>query len=136
MNSNFQERLKEGMKLAGIRQTDLARMTGLGKSNISHYINGRYEAKQEALYLIAKALNVNEAWLMGHDVPRERNTAQREADISNESRTMDLVSIHLGAEAGELITCFMQLDNESRIKAVQYLKDLLDASKYRKDDGE
>ncbi len=134
MSDKYQERLKEGMRLRRMRQSDLARMTGLGKSNISHYVHGRYEAKQAALYLIAKALNVNEAWLMGHDVPMERSVAQREADISNEAKTMDMVSLHLGAEAGKLITTFVQLDDESKAKAIAYLTDLLDASKFRKED--
>lgn len=134
MSDKFQERLKEGMRLRRMRQSDLARVTGLGKSNISHYVRGRYEAKQAALYLIAKALNVNEAWLMGHDVPMERSVAQREADISNEAKTMDMVSLHLGAEAGKLITTFVQLDDESKAKAIAYLTDLLDASKFRKED--
>jgi hypothetical protein len=32
-----------------------------------------YEAKQTALYLLAKELGVSEAWLMGYDVPMDRN---------------------------------------------------------------
>ena len=75
MKSTFQKRLQERMDELGFRQADLAERTGLSKSRISHYINGRYEAKQEALYLLAKALDVNEAWLMGHDVPKERSIA-------------------------------------------------------------
>ena len=136
MDSTFQQRLKEGMKIRGLRQADLAEMTGLSKSRISHYMSGRYEAKQEALYLIAKALNVNEAWLMGHDVPKERTVIQRENDLSNEMKTMQSISIHLGAKAGELISYFQQLDEDSKNKAVAYLKDLLDASKFRKEDEE
>jgi len=33
-------------------------------ARISQYTNGVYEAKQKALYLIARALNVSEVWLM------------------------------------------------------------------------
>ena len=76
MKSTFQKRLQERMDELGFRQADLAERTGLSKSRISHYINGRYEAKQEALYLLAKALDVNEAWLMGHDVPKERSISE------------------------------------------------------------
>ena len=39
---------------------------------ISQYISGAYEPKQDRIYLISKALNVSEAWLMGLDVPMER----------------------------------------------------------------
>lgn len=136
MNSTFQQRLKEGMQIRGLRQADLAEMTGLSKSRISHYMTGRYEAKQEALYLIAKALNVNEAWLMGHDVPKERTVIRRENDLSYEAKIVQSVFIHLGAKAAELITCFQQLDEDSKNKAVAYLKDLRDASRFRKEDEE
>lgn len=47
--------------------------TGLGKSAVSQYYSGKYEPKQKGIYLIANALDVNEAWLMGYDVPMERN---------------------------------------------------------------
>lgn len=136
MGSSFKDRLKEGMESCGFRQADLAVRTGLSRSRISHYMSGRYEAKQEALYLIAKALNVNEAWLMGHDVPKERTVVQRENDISVETQIMRSVSIHLGAQSGQLLTIFVQLDDESKDKAIAYLNDLLDASKYRKDEQE
>lgn len=70
--ATFKERLNEAMSARSLRAVDLAEKTGLSKSSLSHYINGRYEAKQEALHLIAVALNVSEAWLMGLDVPMSR----------------------------------------------------------------
>lgn len=56
-----------------MKQVDLVKVTGIGKSSISTYISGEYEPKQKNIYKIAKALDVNEAWLMGYDVPMERN---------------------------------------------------------------
>lgn len=67
------DRIKEGMKIRGLRQADLVEKTGISKGALSSYISGRYVPKQNNTYLIAKALNVNEAWLMGEDVPMERN---------------------------------------------------------------
>lgn len=67
------ERIKEGMELRGLKQTDLVDRTGISKGALSSYISGRYVPKQNNIYLISKALNVNEAWLMGNDVPMERN---------------------------------------------------------------
>lgn len=63
----FANRLKEALKANDLKQTDLSRLTGIDKSLISNYLSGKYKAKQENLYLIAKALNVSEMWLMGHD---------------------------------------------------------------------
>lgn len=66
------ERIREGMEIRSLKQADLVEMTGISKGSLSSYISGRYIPKQTNVYLIAKALNVNEAWLMGLDVPMER----------------------------------------------------------------
>jgi transcriptional regulator with XRE-family HTH domain len=68
------ERIKEALELRGMKQSDLVEKTGIGKSSISTYISGAYEPKQRNIYKIAKALDVNEAWLMGYDVPMGRET--------------------------------------------------------------
>lgn len=70
----FSNRLKTAMRIRNIKATELSSKTGIAKSSLSEYINGKYEAKQDGVYLLAKALNVNEAWLMGCNVPMERTT--------------------------------------------------------------
>lgn len=70
--SKTSDRIKEGMELRGFRQSDLVERTGISKGALSSYISGRYTPKQNNVYLIAKALDVSEAWLMGADVPIER----------------------------------------------------------------
>lgn len=67
------DRIRDGMQLRGLKQADLAEKTGISKGALSSYISGRYVPKQNNTYLIARALDVNEAWLMGADVPMERN---------------------------------------------------------------
>ena len=66
------ERLKTALEIREIKQTELVKRTGIGKSSISTYLSGEYEPKQGNIYKIAKALDVNEAWLMGFDVEMER----------------------------------------------------------------
>lgn len=66
------ERIKEGMDIRNLKQADLVEMTGISKGALSSYISGHYVPKQKNIYLISKALNVNESWLMGNDVPMER----------------------------------------------------------------
>lgn len=81
----FSQRMKEALRLKGLKQSDISRMTGLDKSLISNYLAGKYKAKQDNLYSIAKALNVSEAWLMGYDVPMERESSfdrEKEIDLS------------------------------------------------------
>ena len=65
------DRLRLAMSMREIKQADLARMTDIGKSSISTYLNGEYEPKQTNTYKLAKALNVNPSWLLGNDVPMD-----------------------------------------------------------------
>lgn len=70
--STTSERLNEAMRIANMKQSDLARATGLGKGGISNYVLGRYEPKSNIISVLAEALNVDPVWLMGYDVPMER----------------------------------------------------------------
>lgn len=68
----FSNRLNTAMRIRNIKPIELSEKTGIDKSKISSYMSGRYKAKQDGVYLLAQALSVNEAWLMGLDVPMER----------------------------------------------------------------
>lgn len=74
------ERLKEALELRGMKQVDLSEKSGISKPNISCYLSGKYEPKQEALYKMGKALDVAEMWLSGYDIPIDRPAAQKEND--------------------------------------------------------
>lgn len=63
------DRLKEAITLRNIKQSELARITGIDKSSISLYINGRYSPKGDKLYKLASALGVSPAWLSGFNAP-------------------------------------------------------------------
>lgn len=69
----FANRLKYAITIKDIKPIELSRKTGISKTNISCYMSGKYEAKQDGVKLLADALNVNPVWLMGYDVPMERN---------------------------------------------------------------
>lgn len=71
-NSTTSERLQKIMKEKGIKQADLARMTGISRGAISNYVLGRYEPKSDIINKFAKSLNCSEMWLWGYDVPVER----------------------------------------------------------------
>ena len=57
----------------------------LGKSALSQYVNGVQAPDQKRLALLALVFDVSEAWLMGYDVPRER-----ESVVENEYTSSDL----------------------------------------------
>ena len=70
--SNFAERLCEAKFIRKIKQVELCAATGIGKSAMSQYFKGSFEPKPDKVAALASALNVSEAWLMGYDVPMER----------------------------------------------------------------
>ena len=88
------ERIKKALYIKGMKQSDLCRLTKIPKSALSQYISGAFEPKQDRIYLMAQALNVSEAWLMGLDVPMERQAKKvspSEADLSEgEKMLLDL----------------------------------------------
>lgn len=75
---NTSSRLKQIMVERNLRQVDILKLTEpycrkynvkMNKSDISQYCSGKTEPNQDKLFVLGKALQVNEAWLMGFDVP-------------------------------------------------------------------
>ncbi len=65
-------RIRTALKVRRMKQVELCEMANMPESSLSLYLKGAYEPKQDRIYSMARALNVNEAWLMGYDVPMER----------------------------------------------------------------
>lgn len=84
MNETTASRLKKALALRNIKQIELSELTGIGKSAISQYLAGRVSPKQDKIYRMAKALQVNEGWLMGYDVPIERQRTALSAEEEKE----------------------------------------------------
>lgn len=66
---DFKDRLLEAIEKSGLKQADIVDRTGINKGALSSYLSGKYKPKQDNTYRLAKALNVDEGWLMGYDVP-------------------------------------------------------------------
>lgn len=87
----FQIRLKQAMSEKKMKSVELANKTGLSKARISQYTNGVYVPKSEAACLIARALGVTEAWLLGMEDKIQRPPR---SDISNISEVIDSDKIY------------------------------------------
>lgn len=82
--STFHERLRKCLNdKTSITATSLADKIGLSKQAISMYASGSRKPKRPTIKAIAEALNVNEAWLMGYDVPMERQDTSQILIASN-----------------------------------------------------
>lgn len=69
--STFDQRFKEALEIRRMTQTELHERTGISKGSISTYLKGTWKPKQDKVDLIAQALHVDPAWLMGYDVPMD-----------------------------------------------------------------
>lgn len=77
------KRIAEALRIKGMKQYELCKLANVPKSSLSLYLSGAYEPKQDRVYDMAKALNVNEAWLMGYDVPMERQVKKLSPSEAN-----------------------------------------------------
>lgn len=81
--STFAKRLAQALELRGITQTELSKRTNINKSSISTYLKGEYKAKQDKVDLLANALNVSPVWLMGYDIPMQRDLSFDLSTLTN-----------------------------------------------------
>lgn len=138
----FANRLNTAMNARNMKQTDLVERTNLSKQQISQYVNGKFEAKQQAVYTLAQVLDVSEAWLMGYDVPMEK--VQVTADTINEwdakynpngklakeTQVCELIEECHGADAVDAVSLYIQLDANDRAEIRGEMKHMLKADKY------
>ena len=80
---SFSRRLRMALEMNNLTQAELCEKTKIPKSAISQYLSGEFKPKQNRTHLIAKTLNVSEAWLMGYDVDIKRADTDITDDIIN-----------------------------------------------------
>lgn len=78
--AKLQDRLREALSDAGMKPIELSDRTGIPKSMISYYLNGKTKPKADRIYTISVALNVSEAWLLGYNVPKARTPENKKND--------------------------------------------------------
>lgn len=83
MKETTQQRLRQLMSERNSKQIDILNMSKkyqdkynikMSKSHLSQYVNGKSSPDQHKLYLLAQTLGVSEAWLLGYDVPKEKDS--------------------------------------------------------------
>lgn len=120
---DIKERIKQGLEIREITQTQLAARANIDKGQLSSYISGKYKPRQNNIDALAAALNVNEAWLMGFDVPMER--------VSNNVETDQSVS--KSVECKEILEICEQLSTHNQRKVLTYSKNLLSTQQMEED---
>lgn len=78
--AELKDRLEQAMAHNNMKAVELSKRTGVPKGAISYYLAGKSTPKQDRVYILSKALNVSEAWLLGYDVPMARTDEQKKND--------------------------------------------------------
>lgn len=100
-SSNFSERFSLALENSELTSTELAKKIGMSKQAISTYSTGIRSPKLPTVRLLAEILDVDDMWLMGYDVPMNRNK-------STTSKDDELI-----------IDLFKQLNDENRKKIIE-----------------
>ena len=77
---DIKERMYTVIQKRGIRQSELAKITGTTRQTINSYIHGRHQMRLEAIVLIASALHVSVDYLLGLN-EKEEVASQQYLDV-------------------------------------------------------
>lgn len=163
MRKSTSDRLKEIMKERNLRQVDIIKLcepycqkynVKLTKNYLSQYVSGKVAPGQRTLSILAMALNVNEAWLMGFDIPKDRDFVPQSYEspvmeaILTDSEFKDLISterfiikkavdnIQFDSYDLELLKKFKKLNENGKKEAIKRVSELTFIPAYSSDNLE
>ena len=123
MKQTTSERLQFILRARNLRQADVLEKiqpycekygVKIPRNALSQYITGKVVPKQDKLAILAMALDVSEAWLMGFDVPMQRQ--QKSAPVEEADLDRNAIS-----------KLFLSLSEENQQKLLDYARLLLTA---------
>lgn len=86
-------RIAIALATRNMKQAELCKKANVPKSSLSLYLSGAYEPKQNRLYDMAKALDVSEAWLLGYDVPMDKEKPNSPKEVALNEGEMALIEL-------------------------------------------
>lgn len=115
--SIFAKRLQEMLDYRGVNCSQLSKMSGVSRSNISRYLQMTYAPKIENAMKIAEALNVDFEWLIGtNEIKFDQVRAEEEAKKKLEKELLTDNYIFVGDLSDEQKRLMKQLVNQYRKK--------------------
>lgn len=116
--AELKDRLQEAMNLRKKKAADLANDLEIPKSALSQYLSGKSKNMDSVrMYRLCVYLNVNEAWMMGFDVPMERPKEKNNDIISD-------IIVRLRTDEGffEVVETLNSIDKEQLDGVLQMLQ--------------
>lgn len=134
------DRLKQIMNERGLKQVEILEAckpycekygVKLAKNDLSQYISGKVQPGQDKLSILGLALNVNEVWLMGYNVPPGKDELQKiEQQLQSEAAACEMFEKCYGKEAFHAVSLFLQLDTLDQGRAIGTMEEMLKQDKY------
>ncbi len=125
--STFSKRLKQCLENnSALTATLLAEQVGLSKQAISMYLSGARKPKRPTIKVIADALNVNEAWLIGYDVPMKKEVAH----TSSLKELLHQIEEYFGKNCSDALQLYVKLDETDQARITERMTVLLEDEKY------
>ena len=116
IKAELKDRLQEALSIREKKAVDLVRDLKIPKSAISQYLSGKSQKMDsERLHNICKYLDVNEPWMMGYDVPMERNMEKKNNAIAD-----IVVRLRTDGDFLSLVESLNELDTE-KVKAIKQM---------------
>ena len=128
MKVTTSDRLKYLMETRNLRQADILEKiqpycqrygVKIPRNALSQYVTGKVLPKQDKLTILGLALGVSEVWLMGYDVPIERDVPAPAAGSAQ--------------ERAEIVTLFASLTEENQRRLLDFAQVLLTAQQAERD---
>lgn len=141
------QRLKEIMNAKNIKQIDILNKVQpicekwgvkMGSNDLSQYVTGKVEPSQKKLSVLAEALDTNEVWLMGYDVPMTKELSANDFLCSTEQYSPEIINCEVFANYNSLTQLSVKtgipsteirkiIDGENKIPKPMHLKKIADA---------
>lgn len=118
-DSNTSERLKYILNNRNLKQFELLEKckpyckkynVRLAKNDLSQYVSGKVEPKQDKLSILGLALDVSEAWLAGYDVPMKPDKKVRKQQL----------------ETHQITSLFQKLNDDDKKKVIDLITNIVD----------
>lgn len=97
----IKDRLQEALTMRQWTAADLSKKSGINKGSISKYLKGSVIPKQSAIGVMAHALGVSPAWLLGFDDNKLDVTHNIDLNALNESNKARLLAYYEGLLASQ-----------------------------------
>lgn len=124
--AEIKDRLQLALDLNNKKAVDLANDLDIPKSAVSQYLSGKSKnMDSRRLYKICSYLNVSEAWMMGFDVPIERQemTKATPTETKNSNIMADIADRLLkDSDFMEVVKLLNELDQKQMVRAKELLQ--------------